>query len=32
MARLGDPEGCLILQQAAIKGSEYAQNQKEICV
>jgi tetratricopeptide (TPR) repeat protein len=32
MARMGDPEGCLILQEAASKGSKYAQNQKEICV
>jgi len=31
MAKLGDTEGCLLLQEAAKKGSEYAQNQKEIC-
>ncbi len=32
MAKMGDPEGCHFLQEAANKGSEYAQNQKEICV
>ncbi len=32
LARMGNPEGCNILQEAAIKGSEYAQNQKEICI
>ncbi|WP_296700771.1 tetratricopeptide repeat protein [Algoriphagus sp.] len=32
LAKLGDPQGCLYLQEAANKGSEYAQNQREICV
>lgn len=32
MATLGDTEGCHLIQEAARKGSLYAQNQKEICV
>ncbi len=32
MASLGNAEGCQLLQTAAAKGSEYAKNQKEICI
>ncbi len=32
LAKMGNPEGCRILQLAASRGSEYAKNQIEVCL
>lgn len=32
LAMMGNPEGCQILQEAANKGSIYAQDQREVCI